>query len=364
MKGMILAAGFGTRFRPATFEIPKPLVPLCNKPLIDYAVESLLAAGVSGVVVNLHHLPEQLERHLAEHYAGRCAIHLSHESEILGTGGGIRHARRFLEGEESFYLVNGDTIQFPPLAELEARRRELDAVAALLLRHPPAGDRFTKVFFAHAHQRGQTPPHHGLVTGFGSGTGEPLMFSGSHSISSRLFDLLPDRPFSGITEDVYIPLLERGQERLGGLVHDGPWFDIGTPMRYWTASEEVKNLMMEGALETPRGSAVDRASGSLMHDEAEISGEILQSVAGRVRIAAGASVRRSILWDGVQVAASASVESSIVCSGVEVRDGTRIANALVATAREGIEYPEGTVISGGLAAVPIDPGEDLVLATG
>ena len=351
MKGMILAAGFGTRFRPATFEIPKPLVPLCNKPLIEYAVESLLSAGVTAVVVNLHHLPEPLERHLDRRFAGRCTIHFSHESEILGTGGGIRHARRLLEGDESFYLVNGDTIQFPPLRELEKERRDSDAVAALLLRHPPSGDRFTKVFF-----------EEGLVTGFGTGSGEPLMFSGSHSISKDLFELLPDRPFSGITEDVYIPLLRSGEKQLAGLVHDGPWFDIGTPMRYWTASEEVKNLMMKGTLELPRGSMLDQSTGSLLHEDADVSGNIAKIVAGRVTIAPNADVQRSILWDGASVASSAIVESSILCSDVEVREGSRIENALVASVREGIEYPDGTAIAGGLAAVPVDPERALVLA--
>ena len=93
-----------------------------------------------------------------------------------------------------------------------------------------------------------------------------------------------------------------------------------------------------------------------------MSGDISRIVAGRVTIAPNAGVRRSILWDGASVASSAIVESSILCSDVEVREGTRIENALVASAREGIEYPEGTVIKGGLAAVPVDPERELVLA--
>ncbi len=350
MKGMILAAGFGTRFRPATFEIPKPMVPLCNKPLIEYAVESLLRSGVSEVVVNLHHLPDVLSAHLEHRFSARCRIHFSHEEEILGTGGGIRRARDFLSGDAAFFLVNGDTIQFPPLEQLESARSERDAVAALLLRHPPEGDRFTKVYF-----------EDGAVTGIGEGRGEALMFSGSHSISTKIFELLPDRDFSGITEDVYMPMLRAGEEELTGVVHDGPWFDIGTPLRYRTASEEVKNLMSSGAVEIPEGSHIDRGTSSILSRQAVIAGTIDSIVAGQARIASGAIVRRSVLWDSAEVNADARIEESILCGGVRIPDGGTVENALVAVLRPDTDYPEGTTLAGEFAAVPIDPDRPLVL---
>lgn len=350
MKGMILAAGFGTRFRPATFEIPKPMVPLCNKPLIDYAVESLLRAGVSDVVVNLHHLPDLLRAHLERRFSRRCRVHFSHEEEILGTGGGIRRARELLEGDDAFFLVNGDTIQFPPLDQLEKIRAGRDAVAALLLRHPPEGDRFTSVFF-----------ENGAVTGFGEGSGEALMFSGSHSISRRIFDLLPDRDFSGITEDVYIPLLRSGEVELAGLVHDGPWFDIGTPLRYRTASEQVKNLMIGGSIGVPDGSRVDHAASALISNDAEAAGTIESTIVGRARVARGATVHHSVLWDDSEVKPSARISDSILCGGVSIPAGATVGNAMVAAIRPDIEYPEGTTVTGQFAAVPIDPGSPLVL---
>lgn len=350
MKGMILAAGFGTRFRPATFEIPKPMVPLCNKPLIDYAVESLMRAGVSDVVVNLHHLPELLSAHLETRFSGACRIHFSHEEMILGTGGGIRNARSLLEGDDAFFLVNGDTIQFAPLQPLESIRKGGDAVAALLLRHPPEGDRFTRVFF-----------ENDLVTGFVEGRGEALMFSGSHSISSRIFDLLPDRDFSGITEDVYIPLLRAGEIRLAGLVHDGPWFDIGTPLRYRTASQEVKDLMMSGSIEVPDGSRIDSSTSSLVSIESAIAGDVFSIVAGRTRIARGANVRHSILWDDSEVGSTTTISQSILCGGVRIPAGATVENAMVARLRAGADYPDGTTVTERFAAVPIHPESPLVL---
>ena len=87
MKGFILAAGFGTRLRPITYTLPKPMVPLCNRPLIGWAVESFLYASVHELIVNLHHLPEPLQEFLRAEYAGRADFHFSIEEEILGTGG-------------------------------------------------------------------------------------------------------------------------------------------------------------------------------------------------------------------------------------------------------------------------------------
>ncbi|HEY4641342.1 MAG TPA: sugar phosphate nucleotidyltransferase, partial [Thermoanaerobaculia bacterium] len=137
MKAMILAAGYGTRLRPVTYTMPKPVVPLAGRPLMGWAVEALLAAGISDFVVNLHHLPEPIERYLRDRYARRARFEFSFEPEILGTGGGVRKVRTLLENDSEFFLVNGDTVQFPPYDALRAARR--NALAALTLRHPPEG---------------------------------------------------------------------------------------------------------------------------------------------------------------------------------------------------------------------------------
>ncbi|HEX6159991.1 MAG TPA: sugar phosphate nucleotidyltransferase, partial [Thermoanaerobaculia bacterium] len=196
---MILAAGFGTRLRPVTWTLPKPMVPLVNLPLVAWAVESYLRTGVTDLVVNLHHLPEPIERYLRDRYGRDATFHFSYEEHILGTGGGIRRVRPQLSGGD-FFLVNGDTVQFPRYGALRDAREQLGAVAALTLRHPPAGDRFTAVYL-----------DAGRVTGFGQGSGEPLMFAGSHCISDRIFDYLPDTEFSGIVDGAYQPLLENGR---------------------------------------------------------------------------------------------------------------------------------------------------------
>lgn len=305
MKGFILAAGYGTRLRPITYTMPKPLVPLCNRPLIAWAVESFLAAGVCDLIVNLHHLPESLQRFLSDEYAGRAEFHFSIENEILGTGGGIRRVRPQLAKKDEFLLVNGDTVQFPRWDELRAARHAKNALAALTLRHPPEGDRFTPVYFVD-----------GLVTGFGGGAGEALMFSGSHVISTRVFDYLPDRDFSGIVEHAYMPVLAEGRERIAAVIDDGLWFDIGTPQRYLAASASLLDAMVQGTLSLPDDSRVQ--SDSLLRTTA--SGDVARSTVGARSVIEG-DVRDSIIWDDCSVARGVTIERCIVGHGVVLDEG-------------------------------------------
>jgi len=305
MKGFILAAGYGTRLRPITYTMPKPMVPLCNRPLIAWAVESFLAAGVRDLIVNLHHLPESLQHFLRDEYAGRVDFHFSIEDDILGTGGGIRRVRPQLEGEKEFFLVNGDTVQFPRWDALRAARQATDALAALTLRHPPEGDRFTPVYF-----------DDGLVTGFGSGTGAALMFAGSHVISTRIFDHLPDRDFSGIVEHAYIPVLAEQRDRLAGIVDDGLWFDIGTPQRYLAASTALLEAMTRGALAIPDGSRI--VGDALVHNTA--SGSCVRSTVGARSVIEG-DARDSIIWDDCHVGRGVQLERCIVGHGVVLPEG-------------------------------------------
>src|SRR5260370_12883852 len=136
MKAMILAAGYGTRLRPLTYTLPKPMVPVCNRPLIAYAMEAFLTAGIRDIVVNLHHLPDLLERDLRARFGSDCRLELSYEPKILGTGGGVRRVRTLLDDGDDFLLANGDTIQFPRWDRLVEQRPRRGALRGRAPRHP------------------------------------------------------------------------------------------------------------------------------------------------------------------------------------------------------------------------------------
>lgn len=323
MKSMILAAGFGTRFRPVTYTLPKPMVPLLNKPLIAWAVDSLCAAGVRDIIVNLHHLPEALERYLTTEYANRVRFHFSFEEEILGTGGGVRRVRPQLENEEDFFLLNGDTIQFPRWNDLRQSRG--NSLAAITLRHPPAHDKFTPVYF-----------DNGLVTGFGKGTGEPLMFSGSHVISSRIFRYLPDKEFSGIVDEVYQPLLDAGTETIAGVVDDGLWFDIGSPKRYLSA---MLGLL---AVEIPKPASIA--------NDAHVRGTVARSTVGARSVVDG-DLRDTAVWDDCTIGEHVSLERCIVAHGVKLRGPLQLSDVLICA--ENTAIPDTYERRNGVVIAPI-----------
>jgi NDP-sugar pyrophosphorylase family protein len=134
----------------------------------------------------------------------------------------------------------------------------------------------------------------GLITGFGSGRGEALMFSGTHLITSRMLQYLPDQDVFGIVEDVYKPLLEGGRETLAGVVDDGLWFDIGTPQRYLSASRGMPDCPTVGA-------------------RSRIEGE----------------VRDSVIWDDCAIGRGVVLESCIVTNGVEMSAPISLKNAII-----------------------------------
>ena len=335
MKAMILAAGYGTRLRPLTYAVPKPMVPICNRPLIGYAVERFLKYGVKEIIVNLHHLPDALEHYLRVTYGDQCHFEFSFEPEILGTGGGIRKVRPLLENEEEFFLVNGDTIQFPPYDRLREARASRNALAALTLRHPPQQDRFTAVWFKD-----------GVISGFAkNGVGEPLMFSGSHLISSRIFQLLPNKDFSGIVDEVYIPLIANRKETIAAVIDDSPWFDIGTPQRYISAASGVLDLTIAGEIPVVKGSKIVRDS--VLHETTSVQGKVTRSSIG-ARSSIKGEVTDSIVGANCRIAGAVYLDSCILGDGVEISNSLELKNAMICRDEASIPRDAGYRFESGL----------------
>jgi NDP-sugar pyrophosphorylase family protein len=331
MRAMILAAGYGTRMRPVTHTMPKLMVPVCNRPLVGWAVETFLRAGIRDLIVNLHHFPESIEQHLLATYD--AGFHFSFESEILGTGGGIKRVQPLLEVSDDFLAVNGDTIQFPDYAALCDARRERDALAALLLRHPPAGDRFTPVW-----RDGSA------ITAFGKGHGEALMFSGAHCIASRVFGYLPSEGFSGIVEDVY-----QKQDGLAAVVDDNPlWFDTGTPKRLIQASAALLDATVRGKVPVVKGSRID--GDSILAGSAR--GHVVRSTVGARSVVEG-DVRDSAVWDDCVVARGVELDRCIVAHGVELKTRGRYRDVLICNNDPAIPRDAPYLVQDGLVIAAI-----------
>lgn len=218
---MILAAGLGRRMRPLTATRPKPLVQVGGRPLIDYAIGSLVAAGVARAAVNVHYLADQVEAHLARR-GGDLDLRLSDErAQLLETGGGVKRALPLIDADP-FLVVNSDNILIDgPMdtIRLLARRWNPKAMDALLLLVPLAR--------AHGYEgRGDfRMDRSGRLERRAGQRLAPYVFSGVQILKRELFEETPDGPFS--LNVIFDRALAEG--RLYGLQHPGGWFHVGTP---------------------------------------------------------------------------------------------------------------------------------------
>jgi MurNAc alpha-1-phosphate uridylyltransferase len=214
---MILAAGRGERMRPLTDATPKPMIPVAGTSMLDRSMARLVAHGVGIIVVNVHHLGEQIATHLD----GRARI--VHEDRLLETGGSVKNALPLL-GDGPWFILNGDGLwsdgATPMLSRMEALW-DPERMDALLLLHPietaigrEAKDRGD--YFLHPDGRAR---HRGMAPG------APYLFASVSIGDERLMRDSPDGPFS------LLKLWTRAEAagRLFGLVHDGQWFHVGTP---------------------------------------------------------------------------------------------------------------------------------------
>jgi len=220
MHAMILAAGFGTRLRPLTNTVPKALVPVAGRPLIEYGLLLLKAHGITEVIINLHHLGEKIRAALGDGSIYGLHITYSPEDPILETGGGIKNAQPFLDGE-TFVVLNCDTIVDLDLGALRAFHLQQRAAATLVLRPDPEAARYGILETDASRQIRR-------FLGQPAAVSEPLspyMFTGVQMLEPRVFAFTPEeRPFS-TTRETYPQMLRAG-EPLYGFIYTGSWMVV------------------------------------------------------------------------------------------------------------------------------------------
>ncbi len=220
MKAMILAAGYGKRMQPLTLALPKPLLTVLDKPLIEYHIEALVAAGVDTIIINLGWLGHKIPQQLGDGSRWGIDLCYSDEKEPLETAGGIKKALPLL-GESPFIVVNGDIWTDYPMSSLVDRGLSEGDLAYLVLtanpEHNPDGD-------------------FNLSQGRVSDAGEAMTFTGISVLSPQLFHDFTDQ------EGPLAPLLRaaiaRGQ--VSGEYYAGQWQDIGTPQRLQALNAEQR----------------------------------------------------------------------------------------------------------------------------
>ena len=333
MKAMVLCAGFGTRLRPLTDKVPKPLVPLCGVPLLRFNFALLKNAGVTEVVVNTHHLGKAMEDG-AVAIARELSIdlHVSREEKhILGTGGGVRRAQKLL-GTGTFFLLNGDMIFDVDLAAALAAHRQAGATATMVLAPYPKGATYGAVEVdAELNVR--------RIAGRGASPDPSLRkmhFTGVHVLEPELIARLPADGESDINRTAYVRLIHDGA-KVVGFGQDGYWGDLGAPRSLLRANLDV----LEGRVPLrrfwpdadPFAQCEERAPGVRVHPTASVQGDLAGPalVQAGARIDAGARIGAgAVIGAGARVDAGAQIERAVVWAGTHVAAGERVVDQIAA----------------------------------
>lgn len=294
-QAFVLAAGLGTRLRPLTDELPKPLVPIFQKPLITFALDHLIANGIQRFVVNTHRLPHLFENQFAERcYRGR-PVDLVNEPELLETGGGIKNAEPFLR-DGDFLTYSGDILTDIPLGLLikEHFRAGNDVTLAL---------RDTGFKPSIAYQNGRIVDigeRFGMVGNYD--------FANIAVWSKKVFQRIPRRKIS------FIPILldwigEGG--KIGGLVlNEGKWFNIGSSAQYVEVHRMIASEAWGADFIGDKDWKARVAKNATIDKTAQLRG--LTVVGADCYVGAGAILEDTIVWPGAQIASLSELQGCIV----------------------------------------------------
>ncbi len=299
-QAFVLGAGLGTRLRTLTERLPKPLVPIFQKPLITFALDHLMGAGCTKFCVNTHHQPQCFATAFPEGVYRGAPLRFRHEPVLLETGGGIANVADLL-GDASFLVYNADILSDLPLAPL-------------LEEHARSGNLVTLALRSHS-----GPQHIALEHGSGKvvdirnllGTGRPdeFVFTGIYAVQPDFLRWLEP----GVKRSViptFVDLIRQGGQ-LGGVVIDkGSWWDVGTRAAYLQLHRDLPGLPF------PRYAPADLAWRAAVYATA--------------RVGPGADIRGcSVIGAGAQVGAGVILEDTLVWPGAEVTSGSELRNCVV-----------------------------------
>nr|AGL46676.1 GDP-mannose pyrophosphorylase [Gracilaria changii]AGL46677.1 GDP-mannose pyrophosphorylase [Gracilaria changii] len=306
MKALILVGGFGTRLRPLTLSVPKPLVHFCNKPMILHQIEALVAVGVTEVVLAVNYQPEKMQAFLKEQ-ASKLGIKIttSQETEPLGTAGPIKLAEPFLNDGEPFFVLNSDVSCEYPFEDMIAFQKKTNAAGVLMATPVEDPSKFGVILYEES----------GRIKDF---VEKPKQFisrfinAGIYYLTPEVFDRIELRPTS-IEKEVFPPMAADG--KLYVMELKGFWADVGQPKDYLIGQSLKLNALSKRDPEALM--AGERYTGNVMvHPTAKIGQGC--SVGPDVVIGAncvigdGTRIKGSTILPGTQIGMHSFIEKSII----------------------------------------------------
>jgi mannose-1-phosphate guanylyltransferase len=299
---MLLAAGLGTRLRPLTYEVPKPMVPVLGIPVMEHILRLLARHGLDDVIANLHYFPEQIEGRFGDGSQWGIKLRYSFEEELLGTAGGVRNVRDHFGGE-TFLIISGDALTDVDLTALLRRHKEAGGIGTLALKRVDDPSQLGVVILA----------EDGRVQGFQEKPDPAEALSdlgncGIYVFEPEIFDYFPEPDFVDWAQDVFPALLEQDVPFYGHEIADY-WNDIGNIKEFRQGnfdalSGEVRVDVDSGRLNPDADWVEDPpvyvGEGCEIGPGARLMGPVV--LGHGCKVGEGAAIRDSVLWPHAEVA--------------------------------------------------------------
>jgi mannose-1-phosphate guanylyltransferase len=331
MQAVVLIGGKGTRLRPITYSVPKAMVPLRNKPYIEYLIDSLKLADLDGVVFSMGYLPDPIREHFNEQDMNGFSLQYVVEDQPLGTAGGIKNAEAHL-GDGPFVATNGDLLTGLDLKQVIEAHQDSGALATITLTSVENPTAYGLVEVDHRlrvksfiEKPSDDKVHTSLVN------------AGIYVLEREVLEMIPKGREVSIEREIFPELQAMG--KLRACISSAYWRDIGTPRSYLAASHDV----LSGTVMRTQGFEYLQ-----VHPSTSISKNVTMlppiSIAEGCELDAGAAIGgRTALGKDCAVGEGAVVEGSILFDGALVEDGAVVRNSIVGP---GAVISEGSIVRG------------------
>ena len=301
MKAFVLAAGLGTRLRPLTDHIPKPLIPILNVPSLFYTLSLLKQAGIREIICNVHYQSDAVQEFITSSHLSGLDISFSQEPVILGTGGGLKKCEKLLD-KDDFLLVNSDIISDINFQALILHHQKSGLNGTLTLYETPEAATIGCVGVENNRVKDfNNRRHTGLFSSF--------IYTGTAILSPEIFRFLAAE-YSGIVDTGFTGLIDNGG--LGYYEHKGLWMDIGTINKYLEANLNPEIILSALA------AGMESAIGMRPH-----------SISPEASISTDAGIYRSVIGKGCRIGSHCTIRNSVLLPGTEIKAGSIICNAVV-----------------------------------
>lgn len=335
MKAVIMAGGFGTRIQPLTSNLPKPMIPLMNRPIMLHTVELLKSHNITDLIMLLYHQPNVIKNFFRDGSDFDVKISYATPIEDLGTAGAVKYAEKFFD--ERFLLISGDLLTDFNLKKIIEFHEERKALATITLTSVKDPLQFG-VVITDKEKR---------ITQFleKPGWGEVIsdtINTGIYVLEPEIFNFIPPMENFDFSQDLF-PLLLKKKEPLFGYTAKGYWRDIGNTDSYREAHHDIIRgrikVRTDEARQDIAGKDLRTGADVLLDDSVTISGTVVigdnsqvlgdaqvnDSVIGRnCAIEAGAKLNRCVIWDNVYVKKGVKITDSVLCNNVRVGQGVVI----------------------------------------